>query len=101
VTASVLVAAALAGCGGGESKAPAVEADDFAFHAATTRVKAGQTVEWTNTGQTPHTVKGAGFFSKAIDPGATYRHRFDSAGSVKYVCTLHPDAMKGTVVIDG
>jgi plastocyanin len=99
----VLAALALAGCGGGSSpaKAPSVEAADFRFAPAETRVKAGQTVEWRNTGATDHTVKGPGFFSRAMSPGATFRHRFDRPGTYPYLCTLHPQAMRGRVVVGG
>jgi plastocyanin len=97
--AALIVAAALAGCGGGDSEEPKVDAADFSFDPGTTEVKVGQTVEWTNTGSTDHTVKGPGFFSKAIEPGGTYSRRFLEAGSFKYICTLHPDAMRATVVV--
>ena len=62
-------------------------------------MKAGDTVEWTNTGSTEHTVKGPGFFSKAIEPGAKFEHRFDHAGTFHYICTLHPEAMRATIVV--
>jgi hypothetical protein len=63
------------------------------------RVRAGARVAWTNRGQTTHTVKGPGFFSQALDPGKTYRHRFTRPGRYPYVCTLHPTLMKGTIVV--
>ena len=88
------------GCGG--DKAPGdspVQAQDFRFAPATITVSAGAAVEWSNTGKTDHTVKGPGFFSRAVAPGARYSHRFDQPGSYAYVCTLHPEAMRGRVVV--
>jgi plastocyanin len=96
--AGAAIAIALCGCGDSED-APDVRAVDFAFTPATTRVDAGTTVEWRNGGRTDHTVKGRGFFSRAVPPGARFTHRFDTPGRYPYVCTLHPDAMKGTVVV--
>jgi plastocyanin len=94
------LALALVGCGSSSSQ-PAVKAEDFDFSQKSLTVKAGETVVWTNTGATEHTVKGPGFFSKAIEPGATYSHRFDASGTFSYFCTLHPQAMRATVVVKG
>jgi plastocyanin len=100
VTASLL--AALAGCGGGKSGGASVTpvtVADFSFAPTPLHVPRGATVAWTNSGHTDHTVKGRGFFSRAIDPGASYRHRFDKPGTYAYICTLHPDQMRATVVV--
>jgi plastocyanin len=99
---ALLAGVAGTGCGssgnsGGAS--PGVKAGDFFFAAKEVHVNAGQTVTWTNTGQTIHTVKGPGFFSQAIDPGKRYSHRFPRAGRFAYLCTLHPAQMRGTVVV--
>jgi len=69
-------------------------------------------VTWTNTGETIHTVKGKGFFSKAIDPGGDYEFTFGPstlrvrggvvpAPEYRYHCTLHPTRMRGTIVVSG
>jgi plastocyanin len=94
---------ALTGCGGGGSKAgtPDVQIADFRFAPTTVRVRAGDTVEWRNSGRTDHTVKGPGFFSRAVSPGGRYAHRFAGPGTFRYLCTLHPSAMTGTVVVTG
>ncbi|MDX6642094.1 MAG: hypothetical protein QOD76_56 [Solirubrobacteraceae bacterium] len=100
--AALLAALAGAGCGSsgnsGSTK-PRVQTGDFFFAPKEIRVKAGQTVTWTNTGQTIHTVKGPGFFSQAIDPTKRYSYRFARAGRFAYLCTLHPAQMRGTVVV--
>jgi plastocyanin len=97
--AVVLAGLALAACGSGSSTDPSVKAEDFDFSKTSLTVKAGDTVEWTNTGSTEHTVRGADFFSRAIEPGGKYSHRFARAGTYRYFCTLHPDAMRATIVV--
>jgi plastocyanin len=100
--AGVVLVLGLAGCGdddGGGSGAHSVQAQDFRFAPATVTVPAGTTVEWRNTGRTDHTIKGPGFFSRAVSPGGRWSHRFTKPGSFDYVCTLHPDAMRARVVV--
>jgi plastocyanin len=67
----------------------------------TLEIKAGETIEWKNDDLTPHTVTSegnTGFDSRSIEPGSSWRHTFDGAGSFPYYCTYHPE-MKGTVVV--
>jgi plastocyanin len=104
VIGGIALVVCLAGCGGDDgasSSTPRVEAQDFRFSIPTVHVPVGDSVEWDNTGRTEHTVKGPGFFSRAIEPGGTYRHRFTRPGSYSYGCTLHPDAMRGRVIVEG
>ncbi len=102
---TLLVGVPSLGCGGEERPSrtarPSTEvaAADFRFEPATAAVKEGATVTWTNTGKQIHNVKGPGFFSKAIDPGERYHLRFEKAGSYRYLCTLHPQQMRGTVTV--
>jgi|SRR3954451_17340450 plastocyanin len=74
-------------------------AQDFRFAPATVRVAAGGTVTWRNSGRTFHNVKGHGFFSRAVPVGESWSHRFTKPGTYAYVCTLHPAAMRGRVVV--
>jgi plastocyanin len=89
----------VSGCGG-SAKRQDIAAADFRFDPGERHVSAGATVTWNNTGSTAHTVKGRDFFSKAIEPGESYEHRFDKPGTYRYVCTLHPQSMRATVVVD-
>ena len=103
--AIVGVAITLAGCGDAAGGASAsgperVRAADFEFAPTTVHVRAGESVEWANTGRTEHTVKGRGFFSRAIAPGGRFAHRFAGAGTYEYLCTLHPGWMRGKVVVE-
>jgi plastocyanin len=85
--------------GGGSASQTSVKLVDFAFAPKEVQVKKGETVTWTNTGQTLHNVTGPGFTSKALNPGETFRHRFASAGRFPYVCTLHPQLMRAVVIV--
>jgi plastocyanin len=84
---------AAAGAGG-------VAAFDFGFDPNTTTISAGDSLTWENTGETTHNVKGKGFFSDGMEPGDTFEHKFADAGVYDYLCTLHPDSMTGTVVVE-
>jgi plastocyanin len=90
--------AALVACGNGEPSSPAVQAASFRFGPAVLRIHAGETVVWHNADRTEHTVKGPDFFSRAIEPGRDWRHRFAKAGSYAYYCTLHA-GMRGRVEV--
>lgn len=108
----VTVAIPAAGCGGNDagngSNAPVnqasadtttVAAVDFEFEPASLSVARGTRVTWTNAGETIHNVKGPGFFSDGIDPDQTYEHRFREPGTYRYLCTLHPTAMRGAITV--
>jgi plastocyanin len=64
--------------------------------------KVGQTVVWSNDDSSPHNVtyvSGPRFTSSGrLDPGARCSLKLTSAGTIHYVCTLHP-WMKATIVV--
>ena len=109
-----LVAGALAapGCGGGGnggggSSAPvatnAIGMKDLKFHPASARVTVGQKVTWTNDESIPHDVKatsGADFKSETFGKGGTFSFTPTKAGTIKYVCTIHP-GMTATLTVTG
>jgi plastocyanin len=113
--ASLLTAAlvAVAGCGGGGGPATGPEADrsaaptstpvvatgDFYFRPSPIEVRVDEEITWENVGETIHNVEGKGFFSKAINPGETWEHSFERAGTYEYLCNLHPTLMTGSVVV--
>ncbi len=80
--------------GGGNPPPPSnsVNIQNMAFSPATLSVTAGTTVTWTNNDAMAHTVTtdNTGFDSGNIAPGATYTHKFTTAGTVAYHCTIHP-----------
>lgn len=64
------------------------------------QITVGTTVVWTNNDPLQHTVTAVdrSFNSGLINPGKTYRHTFNKAGTYRYFCTPHP-FMKGTIVV--
>ena len=108
LTASLAMAAC--GGGGGEKKGPAAPAAakeatgatidmvDLAFKPKALTIERGQTVTFRNRGKVTHNAKGSDFFSRVVQPGGSYKHRFDEAGSFKYVCTFHP-GMEGKLTV--
>ena len=106
VTCLCLAAAVAAGCGGGGGsggggKATTVSMKSLRFHPATLSVKVGQTVTWRNDDTVDHNVtatKGASFHSRAFGAAGTYTFKAARAGTVDYVCTLHP-GMEGKLVV--
>lgn len=77
-----------------------IEISSFSYKPATLRVKAGTTVRWVNRDPAKHTVSGRGgaFTSSPLAYGRAYSHKFANAGSVVYVCAIHP-SMQGRVVV--
>ena len=78
----------------------AVEMRAMAFSPQRLAASAGATVEWTNRDQVAHTVTAddGSWDSGPIEPGATWRHTFDTPGTFAFHCTPHP-YMTGAVVI--
>jgi plastocyanin len=72
----------------------------FAFKPATITVKPGTTVVWVNEDSAPHIVaeKGGKFRSATLNKGNKFSHTFAQAGTVDYVCGIHP-SMTGKVVV--
>jgi plastocyanin len=74
---------------------------NFAFSPATITVSRGATVTWTNDDTTPHTVTtdtSGGPDSGQIQPGQTFSFTFNTTGTFRYHCSIHPQ-MTGTVVV--
>ena len=74
---------------------------DILFVPEKVTARVGQTVRWTNSDDVAHTVKassGADFESKAISKGKAYETKLTKAGTIDYVCTIHP-SQKGTITV--
>jgi plastocyanin len=88
------------GRGGGAHKAASasVTIADFFFSPASVTVSVGDTVTWHNTGQATHnaTADDGSFTTPDLTKGQSASHRFTSAGTFSYICTIHPN-MHGTV----
>lgn len=111
----------LAGCGGGDTTTstpaaapppPASSASsgdevkvtmkNIKYVPASVTVKVGQKIVWENTdGQIPHTVTatdGADFDSGTMANGDTFDYTPKKAGTISYVCQIHPN-QKGTITV--
>jgi plastocyanin len=77
-----------------------VTAKNIAFSPATVRIAKGGNVTWHfDDGATPHNVTAEDTSWKSDnETSGTFAHTFNSAGTYKYTCTIHP-SMKGTVVV--
>jgi plastocyanin len=115
-------ALAVAGCGGSDNSSTstssgstsaasssssgggvAVKMQNIAFDPKDVTVKVGQKVTWTNDDSVSHNVtaqSGASFKSKDFGNGGTFSFTPDKAGTIKYVCTIHP-GMTATLTVTG
>jgi plastocyanin len=120
-------ALALAGCGGGNgggstststsggsstsstagggsaggSGPVAVQMKDIAFSPAGVTVKVGQKITWTNDDSVQHDVQstsGESIKSDLFGKGGTFSFTPTKAGTIDYVCTVHP-GMTGTITV--
>jgi plastocyanin len=71
---------------------------DLRFEPRELTVARGTTVTFRNVGKVTHNAKGKTFFSRVVEAGGSYRHRFDQAGTFEYLCTFHP-GMEGTLTV--
>jgi plastocyanin len=104
------------GGGGAEDKSGGAEAEsgakvsmkDISFQPSNVTVAKGGSVTWTNDDSVGHDVtkeSGPGPEFKSGDPGGiaggdAFTQKFNTPGSIKYVCTVHP-GMEGTVTVTG
>jgi plastocyanin len=73
----------------------------YIFQPAAIEVTRGSTVTWTNHDNFTHSVQVQGQSDvHMMTPGQSTQITFDQPGTYAYVCTLHTQNMKGTVVVD-
>ena len=72
----------------------------FMFNPMDVTVPVGTNVTWDNEDGEPHTVVSLtnDFRSQALDEKDKFSHRFDKAGTYKYICSIHPK-MVGTITV--
>jgi plastocyanin len=106
--AGVGLAVFLAACGAGSNASPTAVATttvdlppSYQFAPAVITVAAGATVTWTNHDNFTHNVTLEGQAPLTMSPGDSVTHTFETAGTYAYVCSLHPQNMKGTVIVSG
>ena len=81
--------------------AVAVSMKNIQFSPKSITAKVGQTIKWTNDDSVDHNVtatSGGTFKSSNFGQGSTYSTNLAKAGTVQYVCTIHP-GMTGTIVV--
>ena len=74
---------------------------EFAFSPADIEVEVGDKITWTNDDAAAHTVtatSGADFDSGTLARGADFTFEATKAGTIDYVCAIHP-SMKGTITV--
>jgi plastocyanin len=78
-----------------------VSMKDIKFIPHDSEVKVGQKITWTNDDTPPHNVtatEGAEFKSETLNPGDTFSYTPTKAGTISYVCTIHP-GQDGTITV--
>ncbi len=73
-----------------------IGSSEVGFVPASTTIKSGQTVTWTNRDISAHSVVGSGWSSGVLSSDQTYSHVFGSTGSFDYKDGSFP-AMNGTI----
>ena len=78
----------------------AVHINNFAFSPAVVTVKVDATVLWTNDDSIQHdiTFDGGAIASSVLNHNDTFSHKFVTAGTYHYICSIHP-FMHGTVIV--
>ena len=90
---------------GGGGATVTVGAENFAFSPATVTVKAGDTVQWVLRDGSHTTTSGTaaaadGRWNEAITADAPVSIPFAEPGEYPFFCRFHPDAMRGTIVVE-
>src|SRR5690606_24594700 len=86
---------------------PTVEIVGLSFTPAVETVTVGEAVTWTNDNGSVHTVTprplpdgSVPWESAQLEPGQTFVQTFNTPGTYEYVCSIHPDRMTGSVVVN-
>lgn len=73
----------------------------YEFEPAAIAVDAGSEVTWTNNDDFPHNVHllDGSDVTEDLPQGASASITFDEPGEVYYECSIHPDQMRGKIVV--
>jgi plastocyanin len=101
----VVMAGALAGCGGTGDSTPLATTDvtmvkSYRFDPERIVVPTGSTVTWTNDDNFTHTVQVDEQADHEVGRGDSFSLAFDTPGTYHYVCTLHRQDMEGEVIVE-
>lgn len=77
-----------------------VKIQNFKFEPANVTIAAGETVQFINLDEEPHTATSTDgtFNSKALDTNQTWNYTATKPGISSYICSIHP-FMKGTLTV--
>ena len=95
-----VILALLAATAATPKPAAVVHIENFAYHAASVTVHAGDSVEFVNDDDEAHTVTAGdkSYDSGGLDTHDTWIHVFTKPGTYSYFCALHP-YMKAVVIV--
>lgn len=84
-------------------KTVVVDIVDFGFSPASVTIRAGDTIEWDNTGSATHTSTSdsgdpLSWDSGPLNSGQTFSFTFTKSGTYTYHCSFHA-FMKGTIIV--
>lgn len=88
----------------GAAKTVNVEIGDNFFKPDSLTVQVGDIIVWSHMGNRPHdvTADGSAFSSpRRMANGQTFTFTATTAGTYSYICTIHPNQMKATLVVQG
>jgi plastocyanin len=97
---AVLVAALPSGAAAATKR---VRIGDLFFDPARITINAGDTVRWRWVGEAKHNVavkRGPVKFKSAIKTSGSFKRTLDETGTYRYICTVHPDDMRGRIVVE-
>jgi plastocyanin len=80
-----------------------VKVGDVFFKKSRITIQSGDTVKWRWVGELPHDVtvtKGPRKFHSKTKTSGTYSKKIRRRGTYRYICTVHPDSMKGRIVVE-
>jgi plastocyanin len=106
--AVTLVIAVVVACGGAASGSPVPTNQvnlpkSYRFDPPDISVAKGTTVSWTNNDNFPHSVQfldgGLPTQPLMMQPGEGTTFTFSTPGTYHYQCSIHPQTMKGSVVV--
>jgi plastocyanin len=76
---------------------------NIAIDPDTVKVKVGSTIKWTDYDPVEHNVTSKSgplkFASKTFGEGASFEVKATKAGTIHYLCTIHPATMNGTIEV--
>jgi plastocyanin len=87
----------------GTAETVGVRVGDLFFDPKKVTIDAGDTVRWRWVGDAPHNVtvkRGPVKFKSEDKTSGRFKKKLTETGTYRYVCTIHPDDMKGRIVVE-